>query len=193
MKPAISFRCIHIHPDCGSLKVSADGSGLVCDGGHFYPYAQGTTIPIFVDAPAGTSEYSVANGAEIHDNASSVAVCDLRHGRGHAARQPHLAPCLVLSQACRSLSRALARGTTSPLHRRTHGRPWGRFTPWTSQARCSSLALLAMARLWLERASTSSFQSATRLSCPTEIRLSMRPITVAASTCSPTSARESQR
>ena len=63
---AIHFRCPH--PGCTSLQV-ADGDGLVCDQGHAYPYAQGTTIPVFADAPAGSSEYSIVDAAEFHDNA----------------------------------------------------------------------------------------------------------------------------
>ena len=64
---AIFFRCPQ--PGCGRLHVAADQSGLICDQGHAWPYAQDTTIPVFADEPAGSSEYSIHNAAEFHDNA----------------------------------------------------------------------------------------------------------------------------
>ncbi|CAD5285479.1 Methyltransferase domain-containing protein [Bosea sp. 62] len=63
----IPFRCPH--PECGNLQETADRTGLVCDRGHVYSYAPGTKIPVFADAPAGSSEYSIVDAAEVHDNA----------------------------------------------------------------------------------------------------------------------------
>src|ERR1700690_3217494 len=63
----ISFRCPQ--PGCGRLHVAADRSGLICDQGHAWSYADDTTIPVFADEPAGSSEYSIHNAAEFHDNA----------------------------------------------------------------------------------------------------------------------------
>ena len=66
LNAAISFICPH--HGCSTLKARSDKTGLVCERGHFYPYAAGTTIPIF-DTSAKTSEYTVDNAADIHDNA----------------------------------------------------------------------------------------------------------------------------
>ncbi len=63
---AIPFRCPE--PGCAAAMVASD-TGLACTAGHAFPYAPGTRIPVFADAPAGSSEYSITDAAAIHDNA----------------------------------------------------------------------------------------------------------------------------
>lgn len=68
MPTMIDFRCPH--PGCGApLADSADGTGLVCAAGHAFPHAPGTRIPVFAEAPTGSSEYSIVDAAAFHDNA----------------------------------------------------------------------------------------------------------------------------
>jgi SAM-dependent methyltransferase len=43
--------------------------GLHCPHGHFFPYAQGTKVPVFASETENANEYSIINAAEIHDNA----------------------------------------------------------------------------------------------------------------------------
>lgn len=67
MTDCISYCC----PEngCGRAKLSSKQNGLHCPNGHFFPYAQGTEVPVFVSETENVNEYSIINAAEIHDNA----------------------------------------------------------------------------------------------------------------------------
>ena len=67
MTDHISYCCTD--PKCNKAGLSRSPDGLRCSGGHFFPFAPGTDVPIFASEAENSNEYSMANAAEIHDNA----------------------------------------------------------------------------------------------------------------------------
>ncbi len=54
---------------CQRLRLKEDETGLHCPNGHFFPYIQGTQVPVFACEEINANEYSQENAALIHDNA----------------------------------------------------------------------------------------------------------------------------
>jgi SAM-dependent methyltransferase len=54
---------------CVRARLEPKPGGLGCTNGHLFPYAIGTDVPVFASEPPGTTEYSLDNAAEMHDNA----------------------------------------------------------------------------------------------------------------------------
>jgi len=60
--------CCPLH-GCEKSALLSTPEGLSCPNGHFFPYAPGTLVPIFASESENTTEYSIVNAAEVHDNA----------------------------------------------------------------------------------------------------------------------------
>jgi ubiquinone/menaquinone biosynthesis C-methylase UbiE len=41
---------------------------LRCPNGHFFPFAEGTPVPVFASSEENANEYAITNAAEVHDN-----------------------------------------------------------------------------------------------------------------------------
>jgi len=54
---------------CSRVSLTLGKQGLACPFGHFFPYAPGTTVPVFAKEPEGRNEYSRVDAAVVHDNA----------------------------------------------------------------------------------------------------------------------------
>jgi SAM-dependent methyltransferase len=67
MTDQISYCCPE--RQCNKAWLQHFSDGLRCPEGHFYPYAPGTTVPVFASEVQDANEYSIANAAEVHDNA----------------------------------------------------------------------------------------------------------------------------
>lgn len=61
------YRCTE--PTCARAPLTQGPDGMACPNGHFFPFAQGTDVPVFASEPEGSNEYSQENAAEVHDNA----------------------------------------------------------------------------------------------------------------------------
>lgn len=67
MTDHVPYRCTD--PHCNKAKLSRFTDGLRCPDRHFFPFAAGTDVPVFACESENINEYSIANAAEIHDNA----------------------------------------------------------------------------------------------------------------------------
>lgn len=67
MTDQVSYCCPE--PRCNRHRLLSAPDGLRCPEGHFFPYAPGTDVPVFASEPENANEYSIANAAEVHDNA----------------------------------------------------------------------------------------------------------------------------
>lgn len=67
MTDQISYCCPE--QQCNKAKLESCPDGLRCPTGHFYPHAPGTNVPVFASEAQDANEYSIANAAEVHDNA----------------------------------------------------------------------------------------------------------------------------
>lgn len=67
MTDQVSYRCPE--RQCNKARLQYSPDGLRCPEGHFFPYAPGTTVPVFTSEAQDRNEYSIANAAEVHDNA----------------------------------------------------------------------------------------------------------------------------
>lgn len=56
-------------PEPGRAPLIAEAGGLRAPDGRFYPFADGTDVPVFASAPEGSTEYAAADSVAIHDNA----------------------------------------------------------------------------------------------------------------------------
>lgn len=53
---------------CKRAPLIMDADGLSCANGHAYPFAPGTTVPIFAGSPENANEYTREDAAAVHDN-----------------------------------------------------------------------------------------------------------------------------
>ena len=60
----IHYRC----PDCVDELLSENDSGLKCSIGHFFPFVEGSKVPVFASSKADINEYTISQAAKIHDN-----------------------------------------------------------------------------------------------------------------------------
>lgn len=56
-------------PGCAREPLQEISTGLRCSRGHVYPFAPGTSVPVFASEAAGANEYAIENAAQVHDNA----------------------------------------------------------------------------------------------------------------------------
>ena len=56
-------------PNCKREVLMDAGDGLQCSNGHFFPFVEGTKIPIFDSEDENANEYTCEEAAKIHDNA----------------------------------------------------------------------------------------------------------------------------
>lgn len=56
-------------PVCKDVVLNKKTDGLYCGKGHFYPFFEGSKVPVFDSDEAGRNEFNIEKAAEIHDNA----------------------------------------------------------------------------------------------------------------------------
>ncbi|RUR08739.1 class I SAM-dependent methyltransferase [Legionella sp. km772] len=65
MKMNVNYFCTY----CTKQKLVVRNDGLECPQGHFFPYLEGTDVPVFACEPENANEYSTADAVAMHDNA----------------------------------------------------------------------------------------------------------------------------
>jgi SAM-dependent methyltransferase len=63
----LAYRCPR--SGCEKAALAQRPDGLACPNGHFFPFAEGTRVPVFDKLPENANEYAVGESAEKHDNA----------------------------------------------------------------------------------------------------------------------------
>lgn len=61
-----NYRCTHAV--CKHSPLTAQGQGLICPAGHFFPYVENSKVPVFAYQPEDVNEYALKDAAAIHDN-----------------------------------------------------------------------------------------------------------------------------
>lgn len=69
MKDIIMKETEYYCPNCKSEVLMDMGNGLQCSNEHFFPFIEGTKVPVFESKEEGTNEYTCPEAAKIHDNA----------------------------------------------------------------------------------------------------------------------------
>lgn len=67
MKKSTNYGCAEAA--CNHAPLWECHDGLCCEGGHFFPYIQGTKVPVFACESSDANEYALEDAANIHDNA----------------------------------------------------------------------------------------------------------------------------
>ncbi|MDO9419800.1 MAG: methyltransferase domain-containing protein [Herminiimonas sp.] len=53
---------------CNHASLREETGGLQCSNGHFFPYSEGTKVPLFAFQKEDVNEYALKDAANIHDN-----------------------------------------------------------------------------------------------------------------------------
>lgn len=66
MKMSVHYCCTEA--DCNHVSLLDNGDGLRCPNGHFFPYVENSTVPVFACEAENANEYALKDAAIIHDN-----------------------------------------------------------------------------------------------------------------------------
>ncbi|MBA3536047.1 MAG: methyltransferase domain-containing protein [Tatlockia sp.] len=66
MKKTLGYCCTELQ--CERSILSARNDGLVCHNDHFYPFIQGTEVPVFACEADNANDYAQEDAVTIHDN-----------------------------------------------------------------------------------------------------------------------------